>query len=183
MDYFVTVFRIPIIEKKDNEKLLNEIKSNIKYFSNYDVLPDKFENLKTWPKMCNLLCINCGCKTKRIPFFIPQRMDSDGGLIRNNNPFTCSPCCAIRYINNRDIGEDAREVYYNYIIELVKKMTGIKDAVNIFQSLDPKELKKFGGHYSDQEYQYNIFITNRNIISNLYSNKKLLREELFDNTN
>ena len=177
MDYIVTVYRIPKNSNKNNKLLLDKLKEQINSTIKYDELPIQFTKLEEWPRRSNLLCINCHCKTRRYPFFIPQRITSSGYFVRNDNPITCSPNCAMSYVNSRDIGMN-RENFQRNIIELTKKMTGINDITVIVPSHNPKKLKKFGGIVTDEEYQYNIYITNEKIIKKLYSTQSLFKEDI-----
>ena len=173
MPTLVTVFRIPKNYRSEEDKKIDALKVNVIHQSKYDTIPTEFESLHKWPIECNLCCIHCGCTSRRRPFFIPQRITVDGKIVRGNNPVTCSPQCAIAYINSRDIGNN-RDNFKRNVLEF----TGLNELIVINASPEAKKIIKYGGHIPDEAYQYSIYVNNKVIIEKLYHTRKILMSEL-----
>lgn len=174
MDFVVTIYRIPIVEYKSEKKLIELVQKRIET-RNYDIIPSIFTKLYEWPNKSNVLCATCCCKTSRMPFFIPNRIDSEG-FHRGNNPIHCSPSCAIKMVNIRVRDHYLRGQKIEMIKKLTEKMTFIPNP-EIIESWDPNILEKFGGKVTDKTYQDYIYINNQEIITRLYTNKKNLIDE------
>lgn len=168
MEYIVTVYRIPVSRNTSTKpiKTTTHTDSN----SNYDHLPDRFENLYTWPPNCNLHCATCGCKTKRYPFFIPHRIEEEI-FYRGTNPMNCSPSCALKLINLRCQDQYLRKHKIQMVQKLTERMTGLTGC-HIIESWDPLKLEKYGGHITDRQYQDQIIMNNQVIMQKLYPYKK-----------
>lgn len=142
----------------------------------YDKLQQTFQSVEEIPKNVNLECITCGCSTLRRPFFVPKRVMKNGLIERGDNPFCCSPNCAIYSLIKQNMNKDEYEFYYSNTIKLVTLYTGELTPV-ILPSPSPSILKKYGGNTDDIDYQLQIFALGSDIIKKLYVDKiDMIRE-------
>lgn len=172
MTNIIVIRRIPILKKDDEpiQYLANMLSGDIKPTNSeikYDALPDEFTTLEEWPKKTNLHCYNCGCTTKRRPFFIPHIILNDV-IKRGHNPMMCSPNCAVFYLKQTVFDKYLYNEKYKMIVELTSRMTNIDNPI-IIPSENPACLSKHGGSVSDVHFQMNLAQCN-SIILSLYDN-------------
>lgn len=78
----------------------------------YDVLPQRFNGLETWPLRTNLQCWHCTLIFDTRPIFVPSNPVGDSYAVIGN---FCSWNCAAAYIDDnmhRDSKLDARHLLY-----------------------------------------------------------------------
>ena len=134
----------------------------------YDILPRKYKKTK-WPSKTNLPCYNCTIVTNRIPLFVPAIIQPNGIIFRCDHQSVCSVPCALSWIyeNAKDDAEKRR--YIANLRYLVREMTGY-DLENYTPAMSRSTLKKFGGKFSDHQYQREIILLSGRLIQKLYTN-------------
>lgn len=136
----------------------NDIDNN-NFTDIYQKLPSIFESLSTWPKSCNLRCINCGCTSKRIPLFIPISIN---GKIISVGSFICSPNCGLSEINSMKCTKEKKMekiLMFKMVIVAILEGLGFKTDCNKFEILpapDKTLLSHFNGSISSKNYQEKI---------------------------
>lgn len=123
----------------------------------YDILPQEFTSLSTWPQKINLCCWNCTLAFDTVPIFIPELIRQLPFTMRVKGNF-CSFGCAITYIF--EIYSDKIYVRDNYITNLnilYFIFTG-NHPIKILRSPSRINLKKFGGHLSEDQYREEVSV-------------------------
>lgn len=123
---------ILIIEGIRKESLFDELNQNyITLLENeetnimYDVLPQRFYNIKTWPHSCNLKCNYDGCGFTTTPVFVPLLINKDNSM--DVHKCFCGFPCAMNYIENTSLFDSAKKwELRNNLLELYKRFHGKK---------------------------------------------------------
>ncbi len=157
---FLILRGIPL-KQKDNILFIEPPKEEI-----YTQIP-KVYNTKTWPTTCNIPCYMCTIVTKRKPFFVPSIITSDGTIHRGMNQVVCSPACGMSWICEKSNDDSETRRYVSYLQDLLFEMTGYRVKI-IEKSQDRGELQKFGGIFTEHQYQREIIISSGDYIRRLY---------------
>lgn len=108
-----------------------------------------FDAQKPWPRFSPMPCANCGCITKRIPFFAPSS-SSNGFFNRVGATLECWPPCSLALINSGGFSPEIRDRKIALIYAAAKKLYGFDGIINAAD--DRSSLARFGGTYTDDEY-------------------------------
>ena len=146
MDTLIILDNIPIKEKK-TQQVMN-INNKI-----YTIVPDKYENNKSWPELCNWDCYNCTCEIVTRPYFVSNVVIDDIHY-RGNNPLFCTDrCTAAEIVKIQDPEE--RNLKFEYLKNLHYKFTGKKPKC-IFPAKDKSCIINYGGYMTKAEYRENL---------------------------
>ena len=131
----------------------------------YNQLPKTYDP-KTWPKSTNMPCYMCTIVTKRIPFFVPSIITSDGVVHRGNNPHICAHC-AMNWIMENANDESEKRRYTSYVIELIRQMTGYHTKV-LNKAFDRSELQKYGGTLTEHQFIREMLLLSEDYMIKMY---------------
>lgn len=153
--------KIPIMESKPFTTY------DDKKEENYLSIPGIYSE-STWPKKTNTLCYNCCNAFNRIPLFVPVSMLADGTINRGNNPVVCSVSCGMNWIASNSRDEQEKRKYISLLRKLYEKITGL-NIIDLYYSPDRSNMSKFGGQWSQKQYEREIMATNMPHIRKQYS--------------
>lgn len=145
---FLVIRNIPI-KKQENLLYLELPKEEI-----YTYIPKEY-NFETWPKTTNNPCYMCTIVTKRTPIFVPSMIFPDGTICRGNNSIVCSPACGMSWIYEKANDDSEIRRHFAYMVQLIHQMVGVSLKV-VERAMDRSELQKFGGRYTEHQYQREI---------------------------
>jgi hypothetical protein len=114
-------------------------------------------------------CANCGCVTKRIPFFAPTS-SSNGVFNRAGATIECWPPCSLALINSGGFSSEMRDRKTALVHAAAKKLYGYEGFISAAD--DRSMLKRFGGTFSDEEYHEIAQSRNPRLHSLSVSNEK-----------
>lgn len=151
----VTIATIKEFRKKldnmYNTEILEEKKNISTQYEFFDTIPNTFTTLDdTWPMTTNLSCGICTLLIKSRPFPIPVNK-TNGTYECAPNP-VCDATCASRYIK-KYLNKTNFNVYMHMLKEITSIFHKIKCKGDVPESLSHLNLRKFGGDYSEIEYE------------------------------
>ena len=119
----------------------------------YDKIPAMFTTLSEWPLTTNLCCWFCTRSFSSRPWFVPLQLkqnaeDPDQIEIKTDGNY-CSANCVVAVINKMD--RSIRESVFRNLFIIVKMFTG-RDITTITPAHDKNRMKKYGGEYTEEEY-------------------------------
>jgi hypothetical protein len=129
----------------------------------YDVIPNVFKNIETWPKTTNTHCWNCNETFTNTPIPIISSVDSVVGIYSDSDdiyaPVIAVACwfnCAQAYINDKFIYPKKSEM--TRLLHIIYKVFTGHTSEEVFQPSPSKfSQAKYGlGILSESEYQSEI---------------------------
>jgi hypothetical protein len=152
----------------DINPLIDESNLNCGQFTNYEKLPNIFNDIETWKKNTNLCCWNCTLQFTSTPVFIPKVIEpvtikNKGDREKSNSKkfsisvhgVFCTFGCAKQYIETRNYSYSDRVEALNKIRLLHKLFYNTKMKEDIKYPL-PIQLKQYGGDLTVSEFRENI---------------------------
>lgn len=114
----------------------------------FDILPNIFTSMNTWPKSTNLHCWTCECTFLGHPIFIPLHIKNISTDIWDINTYGifCSFSCATRHVLDFMAKSTFTNLYFLYFIFYNKTIDFIHPSPRRFNT------RKYGGHMTESEY-------------------------------
>lgn len=132
----------------------------------YTVIPDRFVDLKSWPKKCNRLCYFCTNVINHVPLFVPADIGDE--IERKDKILVCTPSCLFAYITKYVTME--RDRYMRYSRELIRRISGIPINKQGYELTDDRQvLREYGGDVDRREYRESIYLKNKDYLDSLFS--------------